>query len=137
LKLLFTQDALVNAGAERSHLEILSRFSEQTEVSLVYFYPKHELKEEYEKAGIRLIFLDIPESYHFGLAISRLVKLIRIEKPDLLVLNDHLLLQPFYVRRVGSLQTWSRLLAYLENTFLPAKRAQTAFSKSYSAFSIS
>jgi glycosyltransferase involved in cell wall biosynthesis len=85
LKLLFTQDALVNAGAERSHLEILSRFSEQTEVSLVYFYPKHELKEEYEKAGIRLIFLDIPESYHFPLAISRLVKLIKAEKPDLLV----------------------------------------------------
>ena len=85
MKLLFTQDALVNAGAERSHLEILSRFSEQTEVSLVYFYPKHELKEEYEKAGIRLIFLDIPESYHFPLAISRLVKLIKAEKPDLLV----------------------------------------------------
>jgi glycosyltransferase involved in cell wall biosynthesis len=85
LKLLFTQDALVNAGAERSHLEILSRFSEQTEVSFVYFYPKHELKEEYEKAGIRVIFFDIPESYHFPLAISRLVKLIKAEKPDLLV----------------------------------------------------
>jgi len=85
LKLLFTQDALVNAGAERSHLEILSRFSEQTEVSLAYFYPKHELKKEYEKAGIRLIFLDIPESYHFPLAVSRLVKLIKAEKPDLLV----------------------------------------------------
>jgi glycosyltransferase involved in cell wall biosynthesis len=85
LKLLFTQDALVNAGAERSHLEILSRFSEQTDVSFVYFYPKHELKKEYEKAGIRLIFLGIPESYHFPLAISRLVKLIKAEKPDLLV----------------------------------------------------
>lgn len=85
MKLLFTQDALVNAGAERSHLEILSRFSEEVEVTLVYFYPKHDLKSAYEKAGIRLIFLDIPESYHFGLAISRLLKLIRSEKPDLLI----------------------------------------------------
>jgi glycosyltransferase involved in cell wall biosynthesis len=84
LKLLFTQDALVNAGAERSHLALLSRFK-TTEVSLVYFYPKHDLKEEYEKAGLRLIFLDIPESYHFPLAISRLVSLIRKENPDLLV----------------------------------------------------
>lgn len=85
MKLLFTQDALVNAGAERSHLEILSRFSEEVDVTLVYFYPKHDLKSAYEKAGIRLIFLDIPESYHFGLAISRLLKLIKSEKPDLLV----------------------------------------------------
>jgi glycosyltransferase involved in cell wall biosynthesis len=85
LKLLFTQDALVNAGAERSHLEILSRFSEEMEASLVYFYPKHELKEAYERAGIRLFFLDIPEGYHFPLAVYRLVLLIRKEKPDLLL----------------------------------------------------
>lgn len=85
MKLLFTQDALVNAGAERSHLEILSRFSEEIDVGFVYFYPKHDLKEAYERAGIRLFFLDIPESYHFPLAIFRLVKLIRTEKPDLLV----------------------------------------------------
>ena len=75
----------MNAGAERSHLEILSRFSQDTEVALVYFYPKQELKREYEEAGVRLIFLDIPEAYHFPLAVSRLVRLIRTEKPDLLI----------------------------------------------------
>ena len=85
LKIFFTQDAVVNAGAERSHLEILSRFSDQIDVSMVYFYPKHELRKEYQRAGIRLFFLDIPEPYHFGLAVFRLVKLIRREKPDLLV----------------------------------------------------
>ncbi|WP_026957163.1 glycosyltransferase family 4 protein [Algoriphagus vanfongensis] len=85
MKILFTQDALVNAGAERSHLEILSRFSQEVDVGFVYFYPKHELKTEYEKAGIRLIFLDIPEGYHFRLAIRKLVLLIQSEKPDLLV----------------------------------------------------
>lgn len=52
---------------------------------MVYFYPKNELSEEYQRAGIRLFFLDIPETYHFSLAVSRLVKLIRQEKPDLLV----------------------------------------------------
>lgn len=85
MKLLFTQDALVNAGAERSHLEILSRFSDQLDVGMAYFYPKHELREEYQRAGIRLFFLDIAETYHFSLAIYRLVKLIRQEKPDLMV----------------------------------------------------
>jgi glycosyltransferase involved in cell wall biosynthesis len=85
LKLLFTQDALVNAGAERSHLEILSRFSKETDVLLVYFYPKHELRQAYQEAGLRLIFLDIPERYQFPLAVYRLVRLIRREKPDLLI----------------------------------------------------
>lgn len=79
------QDALVNAGAERSHLEILSRFLKEVDVTLIYFYPKHDLKADYEKAGIRLIFLDIPESYHFHLAVTRLVKVIRSEQPDFLV----------------------------------------------------
>ena len=112
MKLLFTQDALVNAGAERSHLEIMSRFSEEVEVSLVYFYPKHELKEAYEKAGVRLIFLEIPESYHFGLAISRLVKLIRIEKPDLLISS---LYRADQITRIASLITRVPLVGTLVN----------------------
>lgn len=112
MKILFTQDALVNAGAERSHLEILSRFSEEIEVTLVYFYPKHDLKEEYEKAGIRLIFLDIHESYHFPLAISRLVKLIGIEKPDLLISS---LYRADQITRITSFITGIPLIGTLVN----------------------
>ena len=85
MKLLITQDALINAGTERSNLELISRFSGDIEAVLVYFYPKHELKEEYSKAGIRLFFLDIPEKYHLILAVRKLVKFIQTEKPDLLV----------------------------------------------------
>ncbi|SFB60003.1 glycosyltransferase family 4 protein [Algoriphagus aquimarinus] len=112
MKLLFTQDALVNAGAERSHLEILSRFSDQVDVSLVYFYPKHDLKEEYKKAGIRLVFLNIPESYHFGKAIFRLVKLIRAEKPDLLVSS---LWRADIITRIASIITGVPLIGTLVN----------------------
>jgi glycosyltransferase involved in cell wall biosynthesis len=85
LKILFTQDALINAGTERSNLELLSRFSSELDASMVYFYPKHELKEAYQRAGIRLFFLDIPEKYHLLKGTIRLVQLIRKEKPDLLV----------------------------------------------------
>jgi len=112
LKLLFTQDALVNAGAERSHLEILARFSPDTEAALVYFYPKQELKSEYEKAGVRLIFLDIPETYHFPLAISRLVRLIRTEKPDLLI---SCLWRADIITRIASWITGVPLLGTLVN----------------------
>ncbi|WP_026952181.1 glycosyltransferase [Algoriphagus mannitolivorans] len=85
MKVLFTQDALINAGTERSNLELLSRFSSGIETFLVYFYPRHELKDEYERVGIRLLFLDIREKYHLISGARRLVKLIREEKPDLLV----------------------------------------------------
>ncbi|MEN2281301.1 glycosyltransferase family 4 protein [Algoriphagus sp. SE2] len=112
MKLLFTQDALVNAGAERSHLEILSRFSKEIEVAFVYFYPKHDLKQEYEKAGIRLIFLEIPESYHFRLAVTRLVKTIRKEKPDLLVSS---LWRADIITRIASVITGVPLVGTLVN----------------------
>ncbi|MFC5624586.1 glycosyltransferase family 4 protein [Algoriphagus winogradskyi] len=112
MKLLFTQDALVNAGAERSHLEILSRFSEEVEVVFVYFYPRHDLREEYERAGIRLIFLDIPETYHFTLAVSRLVKIIKNEKPELLISS---LWRADIITRIASLLTGVPLIGTLVN----------------------
>ncbi|GHB23765.1 glycosyltransferase family 4 protein [Mongoliitalea lutea] len=112
MKLLLTQDALVNAGAERSHLEILYRFSQDIEVTVVYFYPKHELKEAYEKADIRLIFLDIPESYHFVKAITKLVRLIKQEKPDLLI---SCLWRADIITRMASLLTRVPLVGTLVN----------------------
>ncbi|AMQ57478.1 glycosyltransferase [Algoriphagus sanaruensis] len=112
MKILFTQDALVNAGAERSHLEILSRFSEELDVGFVYFYPKHDLREAYERAGIRLFFLNIPEGYHFTLAVSRLISLIRKEKPDLLVSS---LWRADIITRIASFFTGVPLVGTLVN----------------------
>lgn len=112
MKLLFTQDALVNAGAERSHLEILSRFSEEVDVGFVYFYPKHELREAYTRAGIRLFFLDIPEGYHFLLAVRRLIRLIKQEKPDLLISS---LWRADIITRIASFLTGVPLVGTLVN----------------------
>lgn len=112
MKLFFTQDALVNAGAERSHLEILSRFSKDIDVVFVYFYPKHELKQAYEHAGIRLIFLDIPESYHFWKGITRLINLIQSEKPDLLI---SCLWRADIITRIASLITGIPIVGTLVN----------------------
>jgi glycosyltransferase involved in cell wall biosynthesis len=112
LKIIFTQDALVNAGAEKSHLEILSRFSKEVEILFVYFYPKHDLKDEYEKAGIRLIFLNIQESYNFHLAIYRLIRLLKTEKPDLLVSS---LWRADIISRIASVITGVPLVGTLVN----------------------
>lgn len=112
MKILFTQDALINAGTERSNLELISRFSEDLEVGVVYFYPRHELKENYFGAGIRLFFLDIPESYHFPLAVSRLVRLIQKEKPDLLISS---LWRADIITRMASVLTGVPLIGTLVN----------------------
>ncbi|WP_268035809.1 glycosyltransferase family 4 protein [Algoriphagus sp. PAP.12] len=112
MKVLFTQDALINAGTERSNLELISRFSREIDVSLVYFYPRHELKEQYQKAGIRLFFLDIQESYDFHLAIYRLIRLIKKEKPDLLVSS---LWRADIITRVASWITGVTLVGTLVN----------------------
>ena len=81
-------------------------------MALVYFYPKQELKREYEEAGVRLIFLDIPEAYYFPLAVSRLVRLIRTEKPDLLI---SCLWRADIITRIASWITGVPLLGTLVN----------------------
>ena len=79
---------------------------------MVYFYPRHDLRESYQRAGIRLFFLDIPETYHFHLAIYRLVNLIRTEKPDLLV---SCLWRADIITRIASLITGVPLVGTLVN----------------------
>ncbi|RIW13093.1 glycosyltransferase [Algoriphagus lacus] len=112
MKILFTQDALINAGTERSNLELISRFSENLEVSVVYFYPRYELKENYLGAGIRLFFLDIPEKYHLLKGILRLVQLIKKEKPDLLISS---LWRADIITRIASMLTGVPLIGTLVN----------------------
>lgn len=85
MKVLFTMDALINAGTERSVLDLAKHFSADIEVHLVYFYPRHDLKKDYEAAGVQLHFMDLPGKYSFIQGISKLNRLIKKEKPQLIV----------------------------------------------------
>lgn len=85
MKVLFTLDTLANAGTEKSTLDIVSQFSKNTEAKIVHFYPGYDLKAGFEKAGIPLHFIDLKGKRSFIKGISRLVKLIRVEKPDLVI----------------------------------------------------
>ncbi|TXE02401.1 glycosyltransferase [Algoriphagus aquimarinus] len=112
MKILFTQDALINAGAEKSHMELISRFSPEIKAELVYFYPRHDLKEDFANAGVKTHFLDIPETYHFPLAIWRLIKLINKHKPDLLI---SCLWRADIISRIASVFTGVQLVGTLVN----------------------
>jgi glycosyltransferase involved in cell wall biosynthesis len=85
MKILFTLDALINAGTERSMLDIARHFSKDIEVHLAYFYLRHDLKEAYEQAGISVHFLDLKGKYDFRQGIHRLEELVKALKPDLMV----------------------------------------------------
>ena len=85
MKVMFTIDTLAQGGAEQSTLEIIRNFSESVEPIVVYFYSNHRLKDAFEQINCKLIFLDISGKYNFYNAIKAFVKLLQIEKPDIIV----------------------------------------------------
>lgn len=85
MKIYFTLDTISIGGTERSTLDILSHFSKDTEVKLIYFYNGHELKEAYQQAGIPLHFVGLNTRKSYLQGIKALIKIIRTEKPDIIV----------------------------------------------------
>lgn len=85
MKVFFTLDTLSIGGTERSTLDILSHFSKDTEVKVIYFYEGHELKDRYQQAGIPLLFLGLKNRKSYFHGVRALINIIRSEKPDLIV----------------------------------------------------
>jgi glycosyltransferase involved in cell wall biosynthesis len=82
-KILFVIDTLQTGGAEKSLLEIASRFKRYIPV-MVHVYPGEELKKQFIKAGIRVISLNQPGKYNFKKASKKLDGAIREEQPSLI-----------------------------------------------------
>ncbi len=110
MKILFTLDTLANAGAEKSTLEILSHFSNDTQVKVIYFYPGFDLKADFEKAGIPLHFADLKGKRSFIEGVRRLCKIIREEKPDLVVSS---IMRADLISRVAGLITGTKIIGTL------------------------
>ena len=85
MKILFAIDSLSMGGAEKSTLDILRNFSKDTEAKVVHFYPGFDLKAAYESAGISLHYVGLAGKRSFIKGISSMIRLIKEEKPDLIV----------------------------------------------------
>jgi len=85
MKVFFTLDSLAMGGTERSTLDIVSHFSKDTDVRVIYFYPGDDLKAAYLKAGISLLHLPVKGRRNFISGIRQLIRLIKKEKPDIMV----------------------------------------------------
>lgn len=85
MKVLFTIDGLNSGGTEKSTADILSHFSKDTEVKVIYFFPQFDLVKDYEKAGIPLHFVGLKGKQDLWKGTMKLRKIIKQEKPDLIV----------------------------------------------------
>jgi glycosyltransferase involved in cell wall biosynthesis len=85
MKIIFIIDGLLTGGAEKSTLDIVSRLPDHIIPLVVVVYKHHDLKPEFEKAGIRLIYFDLEGKYEFKRGIKLFTKVCIQEKPDLIV----------------------------------------------------
>src|SRR5215470_16845727 len=106
MKVFFTLETLNNAGTEKSTLDILKHFSNETDARVIYFYKGHELKESYERAGIPLVFVDL-EGNSFFKGVAALKKMIREERPDIIVSSIY---RANIISRIACWQTKTRLV---------------------------
>ncbi len=102
MKVLFTLDTLANSGTEKSTLDIISHFSKDTMVKVVCFYPGDDLKAAYAAAGIEVVDMGFPANMPWYKAITLFKKLLRHEKPDLVVSS---ILRANLISRIACRQT--------------------------------
>ncbi len=120
MKVFFTLETLANAGTEKSTLDIIQHFSGNTEIKVIYFYKGHDLKEAYERAGIPLVFADL-KGDSFLKGISILKKLIRNEKPDIIVSSIY---RANIISRIACWLTGTKLIGTFVNDSYGAIRLE-------------
>jgi glycosyltransferase involved in cell wall biosynthesis len=123
MKVIFTLDALINAGTEKSMLEIIPHFSADTKAEVLYMYPRHDLKAAYEAAGIKLHYLGLPGRFSFFRGVKQLKKIIHKEKPDIIVSS---LLRANLISRVACRLTGTKLVGtFVSDSY--SKQRTTSF----------
>jgi glycosyltransferase involved in cell wall biosynthesis len=82
-------------------LDILSHFSDDVDVKVVYFFPFTHLESHYKKAGIPVTYVKLNGKRAIIEGTKKLLKVIRNEKPDLIV--SSLMRASFYSRFAGKI----------------------------------
>jgi glycosyltransferase involved in cell wall biosynthesis len=114
MNVLYLLDTLQVGGAEKSMLDILSRF-QSIEPILCHLYPGQALKHAYEKAGISVISLDIPGKYSFTKAIHAVRHIIRGIQPALL--HSTLYRSDIVARIAGRLEKVPVINSFVNDTY--------------------
>lgn len=84
MKILFVMDSLKIGGAEKSTLEIAKHLP-SAKALLCHIYRGNQIGHPYEQNGIRILSFELPGTYQLFRSIQLLRRLIRTEKPDIVV----------------------------------------------------
>jgi len=85
MKVLFTIDTLQQGGAEQSIANIIKHFSDDVEVTVLYFYTKSDLLSTYQKLNCKIISLGLTGKYEWRKAITEMKKILQDIQPDIVV----------------------------------------------------
>jgi len=98
--ILYLLDTLQTGGAEKSLLEITSRFKAFRPVFVTLFNGKHDLLEEYEAAGIQIIRLGLAVSNRFS-EIARKVDQV-VQQESAIIVHSSIFRSDMVARRLKS-----------------------------------
>ena len=127
MKVLFTLDSLGNAGTEKSTLDILSHFSRDIDVKVIYFYPGDHLKKAYEDAGIALQFVNVSGRMSILKGINRLKKIIKDERPDVVVSS---ILRANLISRIACKQTNTKIIGtFVSDSYSSIRKKSFSFKR--------
>jgi glycosyltransferase involved in cell wall biosynthesis len=85
MKVLFTIDTLQQGGAEQSIANLIRNFSNNIDVTILYFYPKADLLSTYQELDCNIIAMNLTGKYQWFKAIKGMKKIIKHECPDIVV----------------------------------------------------
>ncbi|MFN4762601.1 glycosyltransferase [Gillisia sp. Q332] len=126
IKILYIIDSLVYGGAEKSLIEITTRF-QNIEPVFIQVYRGDNQSEVLKSAGIRLIALNLSEKYGFNKAISKIIPLIDQIKPD--IIHSTLYRSDVISRRLKDKVKIPIVNSFVSNSYNKDRYAKLSFDK--------
>lgn len=118
-KVLYLFDALKRGGAETSTLEIASRLK-NWEPFVVSIYKGTELREDFEKRGIRVYSLDQDSQFSIISTKKNIQEIIDKEKPDLI--HSNLFMADQYARFLGKKNNLPVINSFVNDSYSPERK---------------
>lgn len=125
MNVLFLIDTLQTGGAERSILEIASRFTRYNPV-VVQIYPGDKLKAEFESRGIKVISLNVAGKKKYAEAIKKILPVVEEYKPVLI--HATLYRSEIISRRLKTLLKLPLVNSFVNNRYTTERYAQLGFT---------
>jgi glycosyltransferase involved in cell wall biosynthesis len=121
MKVLFTIDSLQQGGAEQSIANIIRHFSDDVEVTVLYFYPKSDLLPVYQQLNCRIVSLGLTGKYEWRKAIAEMKKVLHSVKPDIVVTS---LYRSNIISRMACKSCGIKLIGtFVDDSYNPERKA--------------